>query len=138
MADYNELWYMKVESIIFDKIKKKSSEYLKKYKDITFTSDEVIQAPTKFPCVEIREIGGEEVGQTFEGDAVCGYRSTFQVTVYHNSSKQIARDVMEEIVSHFKQDLKFDLVAMPIHSYNGQIHTYIARCRRVIGAGDKI
>lgn len=134
----DDFWYMKVENIVFDRIKKKSSEYLSKYKDINFTSEEVVQIPTKFPCVEIRELEGIERGQTLEGDAVCGYLSTFQVNVYSEKSKQIARDVMEEVISHFKKDLHFDLVAMPVHSNIGDLHRYSARCRRVIGAGDKI
>jgi len=134
----DDFWYMKVENIVFDRIKKKSSEYLSKYKDINFTSEEIVQIPTKFPCVEIRELEGIERGQTLEGDAVCGYLSTFQVNVYSEKSKQIARDVMEEVISHFKKDLHFDLVAMPVHSNIGDLHRYSARCRRVIGAGDKI
>jgi len=134
----DEFWYMKVESIVFDRIKKKSAEYLSKYKDINFTSEEVSQAPSKFPCVEIRELEGLEQGQTLEGDTVCGYRSTFQVNVYSEKSKQIARDVMEEVISHFKKDLLFELVAIPIHANIGGIHRYSARCRRVIGAGDKL
>jgi len=134
----DDFWYMKVENIVFDRIKKKSSEYLSKYKDINFTSEEIVQIPTKFPCVEIRELEGIERGQTLEGDAVCGYLSTFQVNVYSEKSKQIARDVMEEVISHFKKDLHFDLVAMPVHSNIGDLHRYTARCRRIIGAGDKI
>ena len=134
----DDFWYMKVESIVFDRIKKKSSEYLKKYKGVKFTSEQTTKTPVSFPCVEIREIDGVEVGNTLEGDAVCGYRSTFQVTVYDNTSKQVVRDVMEEVVSHFKKDLLFELVAMPIHSKQGDIHVCIARCRRVIGAGDKL
>lgn len=134
----DDFWYMKVESIVFDRIKKKSAEYLSKYKDINFTSEELVKAPSKFPCVEIRELEGSERGQTLEGDAVCGYLSTFQVNVYSEKSKQVARDVMEEIISHFKKDLCFDLVAMPIHANIGDLHRYSARCRRIIGAGDKL
>ena len=134
----DDFWYMKVESIVFDRIKKKSKEYLSKYPDIVFTSEEVTQTPTKFPCVEIRELQGVEHGHTLDNKYVSGYLSTFQVNVYSEKSKQIARDVMEEIISHFKKDLSFSIVAMPIHENYGEIHRYVARVRRMIGGGDKL
>ena len=134
----DDFWYMKVESIVFDRIKKKSKDYLSKYPDLIFTSEEVTQTPTKFPCVEIRELQGVEQGITLDNEYVSGYLSTFQINVYDNKSKQIARDVMEEVISHFKKDLHFSIVTMPIHTNNGDIHRYIARVRRMIGGGDKL
>ena len=133
----DELWFMNIESIVFDKIKKKSMPYLQKYKDINFVSQETLQKPAKFPCVEIRELEGTEQGQTLDNTIIPAYLSTFQVNVYAEK-KQIARDVISEIVIHFKKDLQFNIVAMPIHAYNGDIHRYSARFRRVIGSNDKI
>ena len=135
----DETWYMNVEAIVYDKIKKKAKPVLETaYPTITFTSEEVLEVPSKFPCVEIRELQGVEQGMTLMNDDVTGYLSTFQVNVYSEKSKQIARDVMGEIALHFKHDCNFYMVAMPIHVNFDGIHRYTARFRRMIGGGDKL
>ena len=134
----DEFWFMNIESIVFDKIKKKSMPYLRpKYKGINFVSQELVQKPAKFPCVEIRELEGVEEGQTLDNTTIPAYRSTFQVNVYAEKP-QIAKDVMSEIAIHFKKDLLFNIVAMPVRAYNGDIHRYSARFRRVIASNDAI
>lgn len=134
----DEFWFTRIESIVFDTIKKKSIPYLSKYESINFTDTAIIERPAKFPCVEITELEGIESGQTLENNEVCAYVATFQINVYSENSKQVARDVMSEVVMCFKKDLAFNIVAMPIHTYNGDIHRYSARVRRIIGAGDRI
>lgn len=136
MAATDELWFSRVESIVFHTIVSET-EYLKsEYPDLNYTDSAVTEAPAKFPCVEITELQGIERGQTLFNDEIPAYLSTFQINVYDNTSKAIARDVMAEIISHFKQDLQFNIVAMPIYAQNGNIRRYSARCRRMIGAGD--
>lgn len=134
----DEFWFSRIESVVFDKIVKKTSDYLKpKYPNISYT-DFVSETPTQFPCVEITEIEGTERGNTLANDEISAYMSTFQVNVYSDSSKQIARDVMSEIVMCFKKELAFNVLFMPIYAKNGNIHRFTARFRRMIGAGDTI
>lgn len=132
----DSLWFMNVESVVFDRVKKASKDYLSKYSDLTFTSQEMSLTNPKFPCVEIRELEGIEAANTLDNRDVAAYMSTFQVNVYSESSKSIARDVMSEIMRCFKEELQFNLVAMPVHANVGDVHRYSARCRRMIGAGD--
>ena len=135
----DETWYMKVEAIVFDKIKKKSEPVLKPvYPNIIFTTSEVTEKPSQFPCVEIRELPGVEKGNTLVNDEVSAYLSTFQVNVYSEISKQVARDVMAEIALHFKRDIAFSMVAMPTYTKFDGIHRYTARFRRMLGGGDKL
>ena len=135
----DELWYMYVKKRVFDKIKKKSMPYLEeKYTDVNFTSQAVTETPSKFPCIEITELPGVESGNTLANDEVSGYLATFQVNVYSEKGESVAWDVMGEIISHFKKDLSFTLVAMPVSTKIGNITRYSARCRRMIGAGDTI
>jgi hypothetical protein len=138
---YDDLWYMNIESQVFDTIKKKSTPYLlEKYPDINFTSSAVTERPPSFPCVEITELQGMERGQTLENDVVPAYMATFQVNVYSEAQqgKAVARDVMGEIVVHFKKDLRFNITGMPVYTNFNGIHRYSARFRRMIGSCDTI
>ena len=135
----DDFWYMYVKKRVFDKIKKTSMPYLEsKYADVNFTSQAITETPSKFPCVEITELPGAEQGMTLENDEVAGYLATFQVNVYSEKGDSVAWDVMSEIITHFKKDLRFTLVAMPISSKIGGITRYTARCRRMVAGGDKI
>ena len=135
----DELWYMYIKKRVFDKIKKKSLPYLEeKYTDVNFTSQEVTETPSKFPCIEIIELPGIENGNTLKNDEVAGYIATFQVNVYSEKGDSVAWDVMGEVISHFKKDLMFSIVATPTTTKIGGITRYTARCRREIGAGDTI
>ena len=134
----DEFWFSRIESIVFDTIKKKSAPYLEQYSPILFVDTALSERPAQFPCIEITELQGVERGQTLTNDEICAYLSTFQINVYAEDSKQSARDIMSEIISHFKKDLAFNIVAMPVYAHNGDIHRYSARVRRLIGAGDTI
>lgn len=135
----DEYWFSRLESVIFDLIKKKSMPYLKKYSDINFVSEPMSETPAKFPCVEITELPGIERGRTFDETTVNGILETIQVNVYSEKSKSIANDVMSEIVYQMKQaPLSFEVTAMPTHAKNGNIHRYSARFRRLVMGGDTL
>lgn len=135
----DELWYMYVKKRVFDKIKKASKPYIEeKYPNAKFTSQAVTETPSQFPCIEIIELPGVEVGNTLDNGEVSGYRATFQINVYSEKSENISWDVMSEILSHFKKDLHFSIVATPISANIDGIWRFTARCRRTIGAGDTI
>lgn len=139
MAAIDELWFLRIESIVIEKIKDSVTPILQpKFENLYFVDTEVLETPPGFPCIEIRELEGVERGQTIMNDEIPAYMSTFQINVYVDTEKSDAREIVSEVINQFKKELAFNIIAMPIYSKNGNIHRYTARCRRMIGAGDSI
>lgn len=131
-------WILENESRIFSIVKAKTkADVTALYPKARYTTvDENINSKTVFPTIYISELSsGQEVGKDLEGKSINGIISTYQVRVTTNTSKSDCKKVMGFILNGFK-DLSFDCVSAPVTTTNNDMHTCIARFRRVIGASD--
>lgn len=101
---------------------------------ILVTSDNFTGDTASFPAVYVHELSQSEVGYTIEGNDICGVRTTFQLDVYtndYNECKDISKNVML-----FMKELRFEVIASPLHTQENGYYRSVSRYRRVVGGGD--
>ena len=129
---------LKVESIVFTRIKGKLPQNLKtKYKDLSFTTSNKVQATAKFPNVYVHLLPAVEKGQDLEGLTINGGLFTFQIEVTDSQSQNIADEVMQGVVTIMKS-MRFEVMAFPEFRNTDSAYRSVARFRRVIGNGDTL
>ena len=129
---------LNVESIVFTRIKGKFPQNLKtKYKDLSFTTSNKVQATAKFPNVYVHLLPAVEKGQDLEGLTINGGLFTFQIEVTDSQSQNLADEVMQGVVTIMKS-MRFEVMAFPEFRNTDSAYRSVARFRRVIGNGDTL
>lgn len=105
-----------------------------KFPNMSF-SNEVSDKTPSFPNVFIQELEPTELGMDLENNSIHAIRDTIQISVSTNTSKADARTVANACVSALKA-LRYSVFMMPIYSKDNNIHRFVFRARRVVGAGD--
>lgn len=124
-----------IENIIFTKIKYGISDGIKaKYPDLNFTTDNKQDKNAKFPNVYIHMLGSPERGQDLEGTTINAVYCTVQVEITDNQSQKRAKEVMEAVLSVIK-GMRFE-INLPETQNTDDVYRCVARCSRIIGAGD--
>ena len=132
----SENWFSKLEATIFTMVKFRLEKTLKKkFPNLFCTTSSQTDADPVFPTVYIHELPGIEAGSDLENDAVNAVLETLQVEVTTNTGKVDCQTVIAETIKQFKF-LRFDIVAFPVFSIEGNVHRGIFRARRLIGASD--
>ena len=102
--------------------------------NILVTSDDFTGDTASFPAVYVHELSQIEEGYNIEGDEICGVRTTFHIAVYtndYNECKYISKNVML-----FMKELRFEVIASPLHTQENGYYRSVSRYRRVVGGGD--
>ena len=124
-----------MESIITTQLKVRVPKLTNnKFPNLSFTNEISDQVPS-FPNVFIQELEPTELGMDLENNSIHAIRDTIQISVSTNTSKADARTVANACVSALKA-LRYSVFMMPIYSKDNNIHRFVLRARRVIGAGD--
>lgn len=105
-----------------------------RFPNMSFTN-EISDDTPNFPNVYIHELEPAEVGNDISNQTIHAIRDTFQIEVTTNTSKADARTVTRSCVEALKV-LRFSVVSLPIYQRNNNIHRFVFRARRVVGAGD--
>lgn len=133
----NREWFLQIESkivtILKTRLKKRFEE---KYPWITFTTQDVMELPTRFPVIYVHELSGMERGNDLEGDNVGAVMETIQIDIYA-PTKGECKEVMNATVLEMK-NLRFDIISLPIYLSGQNVSQGITRCRRMIGSEDEI
>ena len=102
--------------------------------DILVTSDEYTGDTAEFPAVYIREMTQQEIGQDIEGNSIDGVRSTFEINVYANTYTE-CKEISTKVMLLMKE-LRFQVIASPLHTRSNGFYRSVSRYRRDIGGGD--
>lgn len=129
-------WYADIESAVFS-----YNEYFltktpgAEFPGLFCTTNDKNTNFASFPCLMVKEISQEEIGNDLDNSTVNAVRSTFECRAYALSDDECRRITVAQ--SKLMKALRFNAVMLPEHSQEGETHVSIARYRRVIGAGDK-
>lgn len=102
--------------------------------DILVTSDQFTGDTASFPAVYVREMSQSERGYDIDGSTIAAVRSTFQINVYastYDKCKEISTKVML-----LMKDLRFQVIASPLHTQENGYYRSVSRYRRTISGGD--
>ena len=105
-----------------------------KFPNMSFSNEVSDQTPS-FPNVFIQELEPSELGMDLENNSIHAIRDTIQVSVSTNTSKADARTVTNACMAALKA-LRYTVVMLPIYTKDNNIHRFVLRTRRVVGAGD--
>lgn len=132
----NDRWYENLESTIYTLVSFRTKRDLEGMtsKPIKFTSIGENNASPYFPTCYLHELQPAEYGQDIEGSSINALMETMECIVY-SRDKQECKLIVNEVVHQMKQ-LHFSVSAMPIMSTADNIHSGIARFRRIVGASD--
>lgn len=132
----NDRWYENLESTIYTLVSFRTKRDLEGMtsKPIKFTSIGENNASPYFPTCYLHELQPAEYGQDIEGSSINALMETMECIVY-SRDKQECKLIVNEVVHQMKQ-LHFSVTAMPIMSTADNIHSGIARFRRIVGASD--
>lgn len=103
--------------------------------DVFVTSGEYTGDKAEFPSVYIRELSQVERGYDLDGSSINGVLSTFQIEVYdttYSSCKDLSTRVML-----LMKELRFEVIASPLHTQMNGYFRSVSRYRRLIGGEDK-
>lgn len=132
------MWFSKILSIVFTRVKTIVSNKLKKtYPNLNFTDSDREQKNPKFPTVYIHELPGIEKGQDLDNTTINAVLTTVQIDVIDNVSQNRTNEVMGEVISVMKC-MRFSVVAMPEFQNTGGTYRQTARFRRLIGSSDEL
>lgn len=132
------MWFSKISSIVFTRVKTLVSKRLKKtYPNLNFTDSDKEQKNPQFPTVYIHELPGIERGQDLDNTTINAVLTTMQIDVIDNVSQNRANKVMGEVISAMKS-MRFSVVSMPEFQNTTGTYRQTARFRRVIGSSDKL
>lgn len=125
-----------LESIIFSRLKGLFSQKIKsKYKDLTFTTQEVSKGAPKFPNVYVYLMSGTETGLTLERTVFEEGLFTFQIRVTNNSGQTAVQEITNEIIRIMKR-MSFEIVGTPVYENDSDTQWSVMRFRRTIGRND--
>lgn len=129
-----------IEDIVFTQLTARFSQtVLSKYGMTTttnFATNKYSNTNSKFPFVYVHLLPAVEVGETLEGDTICGGLYTFEIRVTDDKNQERAKKVMQEVVRVMKK-LRFSVTSMPEFQDTEETYAQIARFRRTIGANDR-
>ena len=131
-------WIMQLLPMVFTRIKNGVTEKTKaKYNmgNDNFSTVGANKRPPAFPFVYVKMMTAAEKGRDLEATTINGGLFTFQVDVTDNSSQDVAKNVMNEIVQTMKR-MSFEIVAMPDFESTKESHRCTARFRRAIDKND--
>lgn len=137
------MWSMMIQSSVFTRIKNEVPKSIKvgtstiKLSSKNFSTVGSSDTPAVFPFVFVQELPAVERGQTIDGQSINGGLFTFQIDVTDNVSQARARAVMKEVFRVMKE-MRFEFISMPSFEYSDENHRMTMRCRRIIGALDKL
>lgn len=132
------MWTSDIPSIVITKIKYGFSSKLKtKYPNIKFTTSDSSNTAATFPTVYVNKLSSPEQGLDLEGTEIHAILATFQIEVTDNVSQSRANEVIDEVMRIMKA-MRFQIVGDPYPDNRDNAYRYVMRCRRVIGALDKL
>lgn len=125
-----------LETIVFSRIKGLFSQKIKsKYKDLTFTTQEVSKGTPKFPNVYVYLMPGAETGLTLERTVFEEGLFTFQIRVTNNTGQTAVQEITNEIIRLMKR-MSFEIVGTPVYENDSDTQWSVVRFRRTIGRND--
>ena len=130
------MWISDIQSSVFTRLKAGGNKLKEKFPNIFYTTSNESDDEAVFPTVYLEELSGAERGATLEGTEIAGYISSFQINITHNGSEPETRTIMNNALETMKK-LRFEIIATPFYTRSNKIWTATARCRRMIGSGDK-
>lgn len=130
------MWISDIESSVFTRLKAGGNTLKTKFPNIFYTTSNESDDAAVFPTIYLEELSGAEQGKTLDGSEIAAYMSSFQINVTHNGTKPEIRSVMDNALETMKK-LRFEIIGTPFYTRSNKIWTATARCRRMIGSGDK-
>ncbi len=124
-------WVTQIEDNVTSYIDSSLNE---KSSDILVTSEEYTGDTATFPAVYVRELSQTERGYDIDGSEISGVLSTFQLDVFANGYRE-CKDLSTKVMLLMK-DLRFEVIASPLHTQGNGYYRSVSRYRRVIGGGD--
>lgn len=119
----------------FTRFKVKAKKQLgNKYSQLGF-SDEFTDAPTTLPNFYFEQLSPIQTGRDMNGTKINVVLDTIQITVSSNVSKKEAKDLIDVAVD-ILLSMRYEMVMMPTPKQYQNLHQYVIRARRYIGAGD--
>ena len=134
----NDNWFVTLESKLFTIIKTRLTRNIgSKYPSLFCTTSPVTDADPVFPTVYIHELPGMEMGQDIENTGINAVLETLQIEVTTNNTMKECADVASAVILQLKA-LHFNIIALPVYSYEGNVIRGIIRARRMIGSDDSL
>lgn len=124
-------WVTQIEDNVTSYIDSSINE---KDSNVLVTSDEYTGGTATFPAVYVRELTQAERGYDIDGSVISGVLSTFQLDVFANSYRE-CKELSNKVMLLMK-DLRFEVIASPLHTKGNGYYRSVSRYRRVIGGGD--
>lgn len=126
---------LQMESILTTQLKVQVPKLLvNRFPNISFTNEISDNTPS-FPNVYIHELEPTELGNSLMNKSIHAIRDTVQIDVTTNSSKADARKVSIACINVMKT-LGYSINMLPVYTKQNNIHRFIIRANRVVGAGD--
>lgn len=96
-------WYAEIESKVFTIVKTRMlKKYKTKYPKMDFTTDIENNTPKEFPTIFIHQISQSETAQTLSYDHINLVRTSFEVIVTTNTSKEDCRKISAMVIEEMK------------------------------------
>lgn len=127
-----------LETRVYSRINNKIKSKLKsKYPELTVVNTDKKPDVAKYPMVYVHELESQEIGNDLENTTINGVLSSFQISVYSNSSQDVTKEVMNEVCMIMKS-MRYSIVGMPFNNNSDGIYQRVARFRRPVGDGDTL
>lgn len=137
MSD-NSFWITEIENKISQYITNNFSEEIKaEFPSLEFVTDEEKLGTASFPVVYMHLLPMAEVGADLEGKTINAVKTTYEVQVFSQTSKDVSNIIMWHILALMKKK-SFTISSMPNTIKDQGLYRSIARMTRVIGSGDTI
>jgi len=134
----DNMWYREVETKVLTILKYKLEKRLKsKYPSLNVSNQEEVNGYPKFPTVFIQMTSSDEEGADLEGDSINAINAVFYITVSTNTNKSDTNIVIDNCVDIMKS-LRFSINKIPEPKKSGDIYYSTMRCKRIVGANDKL
>lgn len=125
-----------LETRVFSRVNNKVKSALRsKYPDLNCVDTDKQEANPKYPKVYIHELESPEIGSDLEGIDINGVLSSFQITCFSNSTQDVNKEVMNEVIKVMKS-MRYKVIGLPHNENDNGLYIRIARFRRPIGNGD--
>lgn len=102
--------------------------------DIFVTTEQYTGDTASFPAVYVHELSQIEKGYDLDGSEIAAVMSTFEIQVFdssYNSCKELSKQVML-----LMKELRFEVIASPLHTQANGYYRSVSRYRRNISGGD--
>ena len=103
--------------------------------DVFVTSGEYTGDTAEFPAVYVHELSQVERGYDLDGSSINGVLTTFQIEVYDTTYPD-CKDLSTQVMLLMKE-LRFEVIASPLHTQMNGYYRSVSRYRRVVGGEDK-